>query len=237
MIEVASVFAPRGHPSKWTPFVELLGIQRETARYHGHQWTLISDRKLRDFGGHIVPLPGNLMLALITAQLEFLKRWDDSHPAVMLDADCLVARDLHQAFDGSFDIAVTNRPNPTQPINNGAMYFSAGSKRFAIPLFERLLAECPPDCAWGQDQEALARCLSPIPEGHGVFVRRNARIGFLSMKLHNCAPVLPGAIHGSNPFVVHFKGKKAKGWMSIYARRFILSGVHRRALKEKPPRG
>lgn len=235
-VQVVTAFAPRGHQSGWVRFLELLEIQRQTAVYHGHEWVVVSDQKrLQDHKTMHVALPQNLMRALITAQLEFFRRWDGSRAVVFLDVDCLVARDLSTAFDGSFDLAVTNRQSGgDQPINNGAMYFApVGTNRFAVELLERTLASCSDDCRWGEDQVALARALAPMPEAHGVVVRHGTRVGFLSLKTHNVAPVLPGIMHKSNPYVVHFKGRQAKEWMGTYARRFVLTGEHARLIASK----
>lgn len=238
-VEVVTAFAPRQHASNWAHFLELLTIQRQSALHHGHRWTVVSDQKrLQDHKTMHVELPRNLMRALITAQVLFFKQWRGDHPVVFLDVDCLVARNLAMAFDGSFDIAVTNRgDNKQQPINNGAMYFApVGTNRFAVELFERTLGLCAEDCAWGDDQVALARALAPMPEAHGVFMRSGARVGFLSMKTHNVAPVMAGVMHKTNPFVVHFKGKQAKEWMGTYARRFVFSGEHARLIASKERR-
>jgi hypothetical protein len=221
-VEVVTVWAPRPTLPQYRDYTKLMLLQRATARKFGHLHTVVTDcPHLVGFDTLRIPLPSNLMQAQLAGQLAFLQSWDDKHPVVFLDADCLVARDLSEAFDGSFDVGLTNRIDETAPINNGAMYLAAGSKQAALAFFGKALDMCAEH--WGGDQEAISRAAAPVPPKPCVEDRDGVRFGFLSMLTHNVIPKLEGAKHHNNPFVVHFKGTNKKDWASTYARKFILN--------------
>jgi hypothetical protein len=226
MIEVVTVFAPRGEASNWEHYLPLLMLQKRTAEKFGHEHVVVCDRALKGFVVQPTQLPQSLMKAQIAGQVAYLERWDDSHPFVFVDADCLIARDLAPAFDGTFDIGLTIRNDVNCPVNNGAMYFNPGARAFALEFFRLALEQC--EDHWGGDQEAISRVAAPaVLEPHIVArvaptMRRHAgRIAFLSMRSHNVIPKEEGRRHKSDPFVVHFKGA-TKAWAKTYADRFIL---------------
>lgn len=217
-IQVVSFYAPRVGHEKWIDYLPHLRLQKATAEKFGHRHIVISDQKFSGFETFPVDLPRSLMLAILSGQIAFLKRWDGESPVVLVDADCLIARSLKDAFDGTFDLGLTNREDLRCPINNGAMYI-AGNKPKVVEFFERSLAICQKH--WGGDQEAISQAAAPVPIGHGVENRDGLRLGFFSMLSHNVVPKAMGVRHKKNPFVVHFKGER-KSWMETYARNFIL---------------
>lgn len=220
MLEVVTVFAPRADYPKWREFLPLLDLQRRTAEKFKHRHVVVSDTQLDGMDTLKVDLPESLMHLLLTAQLEYLKQWSNEHPVVIVDVDCLVARNLEGAFTGRFDMGFTSRDNPAAPINNGAMYFAAGSRKVAVKLFEKALTLC--GAHWGGDQEALAQVLAPVMMPmRQIRPRLGARVEFFSMRTHNCVPRVEAQEHRPTPFIVHFKGDR-KGWMKTYAERFIL---------------
>lgn len=221
-VEVVTVWAPRPELPNYRDYTKLMLIQRATARKFGHLHTVVTDCPyLVGFDTVRVPLPSNLMQAQLAGQLSFLQSWSGSHPVVLVDADCLIARDLSDAFDGSFDIGLTNRIDERSPINNGAMYLAAGSKEAALAFFGKALDMCGEH--WGADQEAISAAAAPVPAGHGVEERFGVRFAFFSMLTHNVIPKEEGREHKKKPYVVHFKGEVAKDWANTYARKFILT--------------
>lgn len=221
MIEVCTVFAKRtDHPDFDRDYMRLLKFQIRTAQHFGHRHTVVTD----DAGLQVplpsqtlvVSLPHALMHAMIAGVIERLRNPVDC-PIVFVDVDVLIGNDLHDAF-GGFDVGFTRRANDIAPINNGAMYVYDAAK--ALPIFERALSIC--GTHWGGDQEAISAALAPVPNAECVLDRDGARVAFLSMRRHNCAPKERGARHYQDPFVIHFKGKEAKEWMPEYANRWIL---------------
>lgn len=221
-VEVVTIWAPRPEVPQYRDYTKLMLLQRDTARKFGHLHTVVTDcSHLVGFDTLRVPLPSNLMQAQIAGQVAFLQSWDGSHPIVFLDADCLIARDLSEVFDGSFDIGLTSRIDEVAPINNGAMYIAAGAKDAALEFFGRALDMCEEH--WGGDQEAISRAAAPVPLQPCIEERGGVRFRFFSMLTHNVIPKVEGARHHNNPYVVHFKGMNKKDWASTYARKFILT--------------
>lgn len=221
MIEVCTVYAPRtDHPEFRRDYLRLLKYQVRTAQHFEHSHTVVTDDptlKVPEPSRVMqAKLPADLMRAMIAGVIERLKRPVTS-PIVFVDVDVLIGLDLHGAF-GGFDVGFTRRANDVSPINNGAMYVSDAAK--ALPIFERALSIC--GTHWGGDQEAISAALAPVPDHECIVERDGARIAFLSMARHNCAPKMKGARHYQRPFVIHFKGKQAKEWMADYANAWIL---------------
>jgi hypothetical protein len=221
MLEVVTVFTPRPNHAKFIDFRPLLQLQRKTALKFGHRHVIISDGHFKGFDFFTTELPQSLMLAIMVGQLNFLRAWDGEHPLVLVDVDCLVARDLTKAFDGTFDLGLTSRPDDkVAPINNGAIYIAPGNKAGVVKFFERALSLTKKH--WGGDQEAISKAAAPIPPVHCVEERDGLRLAFLSMRSHNVVPAKEGACHKSGPYIVHFKGLERKPWMHTYAKLFIL---------------
>src|SRR5262245_21744244 len=106
MLEVVTVWAPQAQHEKWRGdiYLELLSLQRQTCRRHGHRHRVVTDTVLTGYDTLHATLPEPLLHALIAGQIAYLEQWDDTHPVVLLDIDCLVVRDLNRAFDGTWDI-------------------------------------------------------------------------------------------------------------------------------------
>lgn len=233
MIDVVTVFAPRPEHPQWRDYLPLLRLQRASVERFGHRHLLVTDDPRgfsREFNVLAVDLPESLMPAQLAGQIAYLEQWTGDYPAVLVDADCLIARQLDEAFDGSFDLGLAYRSDPKAPINNGAMYVGTGNKEGVLRFFREALAMCGDH--WGGDQEAISAVAAPVPKpSEDKETRRNAgtivedrnglRIGFLNGLVYNVSPEVEGKIHRKNPFVVHFKGD-TKPWMKTYAEKFIL---------------
>lgn len=204
-MEVVTVWAPRPDHPKWQNYLPLLDLQIKTAKRAGHHHRVVTDAELHGYTKLHVDLPKPLLRAIVTAQLAYMKQWDASHRVVLLDVDCMVVRNLHPAFTG-FDVGLTIRDHPTQPVQNGVMFFEATqkAKAAAIEMLERTLEIC--GTQWGEDQEALAQVVDS-PGRPGREIRFGAQFEFIHIERHNHADK-------SNPrrrlsrlvFIEHFKG-------------------------------
>lgn len=232
MLDVVTVFAPRDEYPHWRYYLPMLELQRRTAEKFGHRHIVVTDvQGLREFGDQrgiiVADLPQSLMHLQLAGQIAYLALWSGEYPAVLVDADCLIGRDLQPAFDGArFDLGLTSRDDPRCAINNGAMYVVPGGKAAVLGFFRAAYELCGEH--WGGDQEAISQAAAPVPvprEGRPkVALRHGARVAFLSMRFFNCTPRMEGAEHAtSKPFVIHFKGEERKPWMRTYAERFILA--------------
>lgn len=219
------MWAPRPSHEKWRAdtYMELLALQRETCRRVGHRHVVVTDAELTGYDTLKAELSAPLMHALIDGQLAYLEQWNDQHPVVLLDIDCLVVRDLGKAFDGSFDIAVTRREHPTQPIQNGAIYLAPGSRHAIRKILGRTRALC--EEWWGSDQVALAQALGPIPRTTRTEWRHQARVAFLPTELHNFSSKngVPKTVPGR--FVFHFKGDTKQYAADAARKNFLLPGA------------
>lgn len=222
MVEVVSVYTPRPEHPKWCDYLTGLKLQKQTAEFFECRHVVVTDTALPDFAVFHVELPESLMHAILVGQIAYLEHWNDDSHLLLLDADCLIGRNPAWAFDGSFDLGLTWRPDPRCMINNGAMYVAAGSKAKVLPFFRRALELCREH--WGGDQEAISLAAQPDPLEEGALGERcGAMVRFLPLRMFNCAPGREFAKHlRPAPYVVHFKGERRKGWMTEYATRHIL---------------
>lgn len=215
-LDVVTVFAPReGHWQKYLPLLELQ--EKSVAKFAGHRHVVVTDgvpEAIKHLNLFSTELPVNLMLMILAGQIAYLQQWSGDYPVVMLDVDCLVARNLHEAFTGNFDIGLTRRVNAVSPINNGAMYIASGAREKALEFFNRAYQLC--GLHWGGDQEAISHAAAPVPNVECIENRSGTRLAFFSMKTHNIIPEVEGAFHKRRPFIVHFKGEKKKPWMKTY---------------------
>ena len=216
-VDVVTVFAPRPHHEKWMDYLPLLELQRRsTARQAGHNHIVVGDADLPGFDVMKVALPEPLMKLILTAQVAYLEQWPGKWPAVLLDVDCLVNKNLLPAFSiGDWDIGLTHRASAVSPINNGAMYIAAGARDKALKFFSKALSICKDH--WGGDQEAISECAAPVPRDDTVQMRDGIRIGYLPMHVYNIIPEVEGAYHRRHPYIIHFKGEKKKPWMKVYS--------------------
>lgn len=221
-VSVVTVFAPRfeEYPDS-AKYLPLLELQRKSVeRMPNHHHVVMSDKPLAELGFNTIlcELPQSLMKLILCAQIAFLEQWDNLHPVVLVDVDCLVNRGLYEVFEmRDFDIALTARDNKVSPINNGAMYVAVGAKRFALKFFNMALAQC--EDHWGGDQEAISRVAAPVPRDPTTEYRHGGRVRFLPMLRYNTIPKGEGEVHRKNdPFIIHFKGVECKPWMATYAK-------------------
>lgn len=209
MLEVVTVWTPRPQSPQWRDYSELLALQARTVAHFGHRHRVVSDVALPGYDVLHAPLPESLMQALLAGPLAYFEQWTDDHPVVVMDMDCVVTRNLEQAFETSWDIGLTNRELERAPIQNGAMYFAPGARRAAIELFTRALGLCRH--GWGGDQEAIAKAVEPVPlTAHPIEPRLGVRLAFLSTRLHNYSRKGEMAEWDPARFVVHFKGESKK---------------------------
>jgi len=235
MIDVVTVFAPRPEHPQWREYVPLMCLQRDSAAHFGHRHLVVTDDGeseglRREFETLTVELPQSLMRAQLAGQVAYLEQWSGEHPALFVDADCLITRALDTAFDGTFELGLTHRDDPVSPIQNGAMYVGPGNKDGVLRFFRGALAICGDH--WGGDQEAISAMAAPVPKlsedketrkhAATIFEERDGlRVAFLNGLIYNVSPKQEGKPHRKNPFVVHFKGE-TKAWMGTYARKFVL---------------
>lgn len=218
MLEVVTVWAPRPEHPKFGDYLKLLELQARTVKRAGHRHRVVSDVELRRYDTLRVDLPHALMHALIAGQLAYMRQWSGAHRVVLADIDCMIVGDLDRAFTGEWDVAVTRREHPTQPIQNGVMYFDANerAREAAVALLAQTLVLCGEK--WGEDQEALALALAPVPPENTIAERYRARVAFLPTELHNHSHKFGRPRVKAERFVEHFKGVPAKGFAAGYVR-------------------
>lgn len=216
MLTIVTPFAPRPDHALWMNYVPLLKLLARSAKRFGHRHLIVTDGDLDGgFETLKVELPRPLMPAILAANVAYLEVWDDTHPVVFCDADCLVMRDLNEVFDGSFDIGLTHRNNPRDPINNGVIYLAAGARAAALKFFRHALSVCVEE--WGGDQWAVAAAAAPVPVKDCIEDRDGVRFAFLPMRVYQAIPTWHPHVQQGKPFVVHFKGRRDKGLMRDYA--------------------
>lgn len=221
-VDVVTVFSPRDDYPQWPLYLPILEMQRDNVHnFPDHHHVVVSDNPARLPGFNVLEvwLPQNLMKMILAAQVAYLEQWDDSYPVVLVDVDCFVGCDLSRTFNGKFDIGLTRRSDAKCPINNGAMYVSAGARTKALEFFRTALSIC--EDHWGGDQEAISRAAAPVPSVEGIWERNGTRFAFFSMKTHNVIPEKEGAFHKRKPYIIHFKGEKKKPWMKTYYDLFL----------------
>lgn len=205
-LSVATVFAPRPAHPKFRDYLALLALQKRSAEAFRHRHFVVSDRELDGLATVVTKLPDSLNQALLGGMIAAIDAWPGDYPLVLMDADCLVVRSLRSAFDGTFDVGLTNRTNDVAPIQNGVMYFAAGSKAVARAFLSCALELCKEH--WGGDQEAIAQAAAPVPAEHGVQERFGVRFSFLSCKTHNWSPKSVPLRIPAGRFVLHLKGDR-----------------------------
>lgn len=202
----------------YRPLLDLLA--RSAARF-GHRHVCITDAATAPTlpcETFVTDLPHNLMQAVIVGQLAWLRSAEFTEDAVLVGADCLIARDPAGAFgDGDADVIVTSRPWDDAPINNGAVYVRHDVRRAVVALYERAMEACGEE--WGADQNAVAAAVAPVPAEHGIATRHGLRILFAPMRTHNAAPKSVEDV-AAEAFVVHFKGPR-KAFMPVWAARHL----------------
>lgn len=210
---VASFYAPRAVPQHRYDFLECLRAQRDTCRRWGLRQVVITDApELGDLEVFSVPLPVDLMAAILTGQHRFLR---DGPPGdvMLVGADCLIGADPRPLFDGTFDLAVTTHPFDDCILNTGLMAVSDARRWTTSRVWHRALALVGP--VWGDDQLALASVLRPTLR-HGVEDRDGLAVKFLPVPGYNDAP--DDVRHALAALVLHFRGPR-KAWMAEWLTR------------------
>ncbi len=233
-VQVVTVFAkrdPRPECPPWQEYLPMLRLQRDSARWFGHGHMVVTDADLgEEFQTLRTNLPAELMPAMVSgvvARLKAAQYGTTSMHIVFVDADCLIAKNLDDAFDVNWELGLTYRAHPTAPINNGAMYVHRDGIYPAMRFFEDAQARC--GTHWGADQEAISQAAMPIVSEIGaVGLRHGCRVGFLNMKRYAAVPKSHLSKHGAETFIVHFKGD-TKRWMADYANEFIFKDESRGA--------
>lgn len=218
-VDVVTVYSPHPEHEKWYDYMPLLMKQKETAEKFGHKHWVVTDVDIDDMVCIKEPLPKSLMRAMIAGVIARLRRGGNKD-IVFMDCDCLVNRDLTDAFylEQTWELTLTRRPNLSCPVNNGVMYVRCEGIANALVFFQRALEMCGEH--WGADQEAISMAASPVPETAGFGIRQGCAIRFVDMRLYNAVPKMPNKKHHSNPYVVHFKGA-TKDWAEGYAARYV----------------
>jgi hypothetical protein len=199
-------------------YLPLLRAERDSALRLGHRYTVVTDADdVQGFDVRRANLPEAVMPAMIAGVIERLRLGADSD-LVFVDADCLIARDLSDAFIGEWDLGLTYRMHDIAPINNGVMYVRRAGIPKALAFFERAYTLCGEH--WGADQEAISRAAAPVPQQACVEQRGGCSIAFLSTRTHAVVPKRPLKKHFADPFVIHFKGE-TKAWMVQYQRHYF----------------
>lgn len=220
MLDVVTVWAPRPAHPKYGDYLTLLRLQRACARRLGHRHIVVTDCEALDgFDTLRAGVSESLMRAILEGQLAWAEQWGGEWPAVLMDVDCLPLIDLERAFDRSFDIGLTSRRDARSPVQNGVMYFAAGSQNAARTLFRRALELCGEH--WGGDQEAISQVVAPVPQPTMVGERLGVRVAFLSTDTHNFTPKIPPLKMPQGRYVLHLKGEERKGWAAPFARQFL----------------
>jgi hypothetical protein len=218
-VDVVTVYSPRPQHAKWYDYLPLMRMQRDSAMRFGHGHWVVTDAEIPGFSCVREKLPESIMRAMIVGVVARLARGGD-RDIVFVDCDCLINRDLSDAFadEQAWDMILTRRPNLACPVNNGAMYVRLEGIGKAQAFFENALQQCGDH--WGADQEAISRAAAPVPETAGFGVRHGCGIKFVDMRLYNAVPKMPNKKHRANPFVIHFKGD-TKDWAEGYAARYV----------------
>jgi hypothetical protein len=217
MVTVASFYCDRreDYPDA-VDYIPLLGLLQASCDKFGHRHVVISDKQVSGFETHVVPLPRDLMLAILFGQRDWIARGCWQGHTVMVGADCLINRDLNQAFTPGWDICITTRKHRRWPVNTGAIYLKGGMAIQASNCWAKAAALCNGE--WGDDQAQIATQFAPIPETHRVEQRGFMYVSFASMKTHNDSP--KHVTDDSDAFVVHFKGKR-KSFMADWAKQHL----------------
>jgi len=215
-VEICTVWAPRPASEQYrADYLDMMDYQKKSAERFGHLHTVVTDDFSLGWRYNTLPvtLPQEVMPAMIAGVVERLLRPVTSH-IVFVDVDVLVARHLGAIFDGTFDLALTHRPNPVAPINNGVMYMDMVGAHKSLIFFEHALSIC--ELHWGGDQEAISRAAAPVPDEDCIEDREGFRLRFIPLRKYATVPKARGTYH-RDAFCVHFKGE-TKQWMAEYCR-------------------
>jgi hypothetical protein len=217
MVTVASFYCDRraDYPDA-ADYLPLLGLLQASCDRLGHRHVVLSDAPVPGFETFVTPLPRSLMPATLMAHRDWIARGDWKGGTALVGADCLIGRNLTDAFDGTFDLLFTSRAHRQWPINTGLILVAEGVRIKASQAWARAAADCTDE--WGDDQVRIAQMFGPVPEAHGVYERRGLRVKFAPLSSHNFTPKALDV--ASDAFVVHFKGPR-KAMMAPWAAKHL----------------
>lgn len=201
---VASFFAPRYEKWEGCDYDALLGILQASCDRLGLSHVCISDQPRPGVATALMPLPDNLMQAIIAGQWRFLG--EAREPVLFVGADCVLTRDPRDV--GAGDLTVTIGPFGDCPMNTGAMWVMDPAK--CAPVWKAALDMAPVE--WGDDQTSLLRAI----RASGLDVRE------VRCEAHNWAPQAVDDAAGM-PTVAHFRGDARKRFMGEWFDRHVRS--------------
>lgn len=190
-MRVASFYAPR--EDRWgCDYDALLRVLDASCTRLGLVHHVISDRMRPNLRTFQVPLPIDLMAAVLEGQLRFLEWAAHNHigPVLLVGADCLITRDPRPYLAG--DIAITIGPFADCEMNTGAIWCADGGR--CAPVWRAALDRKPR--RWGDDQVALYAAI----QASSLHVVR------LRCEEHNWAP--ESWDDPVRPTVAHFRGPR-----------------------------
>lgn len=144
-------------------------------------------------------------------RLLHLAHFPADKPAIFLDTDVIVKRDMREAFNESFDVGLTKRDyaifgrqsgrNLTEimPFNTGVMF--CRDPNFFMDCYEVSLTCSPEEQRWFADQIAIAR----------VAATGDWDVKEFQCEVWNRVPVRADDL--GQAYAVHYKGEKRKAWM------------------------
>lgn len=243
---VALIRGEAAHPNqtlKHREYLAMIAMMFASVRlFHRDVRTVVLTDESTDFGGadhHIdelvrSPVDGSrLMYERTIAQDRHVQSSDFSRPLVILDSDILLNASMDELLHRDFDVALTWRDNPEQPINGGLMILNnrrpatvkAFFRRFT-EIFEQRYAK--EHATWFGDQLALRDCIglsaAELSQSTEVMVE-GCRILLLPCESHNFSPPNRWAEIGTSlpgKCVLHFKGER-KRLMAPYWRAWLMA--------------
>ena len=163
------------------------------------------------------PLEHELTLAIIRQFVEFFQSRADDGKYVVCDPDILLVRaGIEQAFDDSFDIAITRRSDRRMPYNSGVVFVNNLSpdcgQRF-YRLQDKIIAEIfRKEAGWFGDQLVLTEIIEKrsTQVSKDVYVCNGLRIKILDAAKYNFSPNRDHPYLAPPPrgvVLYHFKGR------------------------------
>lgn len=221
------------HPKetlKHREYLSMIGMMFASARlFHPRARTVVISDQETVFEGEnrgitsVARFPmdaARLMLERAVAQLKYVQGSSFEHPIVALDSDILVNGSLDDLFERDFDVAVTWRPSPTQPVNGGLLILNNRRPELARRFFERYVAiyqeRYADQAAWYGDQLALRDAVGLDLNGYrsrDIVEVEGCRILLLPCDTYNFSPE-NGYGQITTPLtdkrILHFKGERKR---------------------------
>lgn len=197
-------------------FLDLIRMAFASAKLFDCETVLVTSSEIGLGQDHTLKVahPGEnvLMPAILDAQKAYIDSPLFDSNSVLFSPDALVARHLRLAFEGDFDMGVTNGSCLGYPINNGVVYIRPETKNRLTHLWNDFIIQCksykPELQKWYGDQKAMQDVMVRSNDTpYGLNVKR-----LISIK-YNAAFSKKGWIASDqlayvNAFVWHFKGNR-----------------------------